>query len=116
MDRFTKLFGPLLVFVYHCFDRIVIHGYLSGLSRRPVGGHIGSSLGIRKVQEQEVYEVNRRRQRNPKRFHIGTWGSRVRLRYQAMIAPPQRGDIPPTRLSGQRALRSKNSWSASAWS
>jgi len=21
------------VFVYHCFDRIVIHGYLSGLSR-----------------------------------------------------------------------------------
>jgi hypothetical protein len=27
------LFGDLLVFVYHCFDRIVIHGYLSGLSR-----------------------------------------------------------------------------------
>ena len=33
MERFTKLFGNLLVFVYHCFDRIVIHGYLSGLSR-----------------------------------------------------------------------------------
>src|SRR4051794_7487415 len=33
MERFTKLFGDLLVFVYHCFDRIVIHGYLSGLSR-----------------------------------------------------------------------------------
>src|SRR5947207_9242458 len=33
MDMFTKLFGNLLVFVYHCFDRIVIHGYLSGLSR-----------------------------------------------------------------------------------
>jgi hypothetical protein len=33
MDLFTKLFGNLLVFVYHCFDRIVIHGYLSGLSR-----------------------------------------------------------------------------------
>ena len=29
----TKLFGSLLVFVYHCFDRIVINGYLSGLSR-----------------------------------------------------------------------------------
>ena len=25
--------GSLLVFVYHCFDRIVIHGYLSALSR-----------------------------------------------------------------------------------
>src|SRR6266849_2908739 len=33
MDLFTKLFGDLLIFVYHCFDRIVIHGYLSGLSR-----------------------------------------------------------------------------------
>src|SRR5436190_17380821 len=33
MEVFAKLFGSLLVFVYHCFDRIVIHGYLSGLSR-----------------------------------------------------------------------------------
>jgi len=27
MDLFTKLFGDFLVFVYHCFDRIVIRGY-----------------------------------------------------------------------------------------
>src|ERR1700756_4840349 len=33
MELFTQLFGRLLLFVYHCFDRIVIHGYLSGLSR-----------------------------------------------------------------------------------
>ena len=33
MELFTKLFGNLLVFIYHCFDRMVIHGYLSGLSR-----------------------------------------------------------------------------------
>jgi hypothetical protein len=33
MELFTQLFGRLLVFIYHCFDRIVIHGYLSGLSR-----------------------------------------------------------------------------------
>jgi hypothetical protein len=33
MELFTQLFGNLLAFVYHCFDRIVIHGYLSGLSR-----------------------------------------------------------------------------------
>jgi hypothetical protein len=46
METFTKLFGSLLVLVYHCFDRIVINGYLSGLSRpeqvvyffRDVGG------------------------------------------------------------------------------
>jgi len=33
MEQFTQLFGGLLAFVYHCFDRIVIYGYLSGLSR-----------------------------------------------------------------------------------
>src|SRR5882762_3373388 len=33
MELVAKLFSSLLVFVYHCFDRIVIHGYLSGLSR-----------------------------------------------------------------------------------
>jgi hypothetical protein len=33
METFTKLFGSLLVFVYHCFDRIVINGCLSCLSR-----------------------------------------------------------------------------------
>jgi hypothetical protein len=33
MELFAKLFGSLLVLVYHCFDRVVIHGYLSGLSR-----------------------------------------------------------------------------------
>src|SRR6202023_403313 len=31
MELFTQLFGDLLAFVYHCFDRIVIYGYLSGL-------------------------------------------------------------------------------------
>ena len=33
MELFAKLYSSLLVFVYHCFDRIVINGYLSGLSR-----------------------------------------------------------------------------------
>ena len=33
MELFAKLFSSLLVFVYHCFDRIVINGYLSGISR-----------------------------------------------------------------------------------
>jgi len=26
MELFTQLFGDLLAFVYHCFDRIVIYG------------------------------------------------------------------------------------------
>jgi hypothetical protein len=33
MQRFHKLFGPYLQWVYHCFDRIVINGYLSFLTR-----------------------------------------------------------------------------------
>jgi hypothetical protein len=33
MELFARLFEGLLLFVYHCFDRLVIHGYLSGLSR-----------------------------------------------------------------------------------
>jgi hypothetical protein len=33
MEQFTKLFGDLLAFVYHCFDRIVILGHLPLLTR-----------------------------------------------------------------------------------
>src|SRR5215471_18025291 len=33
METFMRLYGGLIVFVYHCFDRIVINGYLSMLSR-----------------------------------------------------------------------------------
>jgi hypothetical protein len=34
MDTFTKLFGSLLVFVYHCFDRIAL---VSKLANRAEG-------------------------------------------------------------------------------
>ena len=33
MELFHRLFAGLLLFVYHCFDRIVINGYLSALTR-----------------------------------------------------------------------------------
>ena len=33
METFNKLFARTLVFIYHCFDRVVINGYLSMLSR-----------------------------------------------------------------------------------
>jgi hypothetical protein len=33
MQLFFKLFGSCLQWVYHCFDRIVINGHLSGLQR-----------------------------------------------------------------------------------
>jgi hypothetical protein len=33
MELFTKLFGDVVTFVYHGFDRIVIHGYVTRLCR-----------------------------------------------------------------------------------
>ena len=33
MEKLTRLFGRSIRFAYHCFDRIVIRGYLSTLSR-----------------------------------------------------------------------------------
>ncbi len=53
MELFTRLFGDLLTFVYHCFDRIVIHGYLSGLSRpEQVVYFFREVLGIRVVSKE----------------------------------------------------------------
>ena len=33
MEKLSQLFGRSIRFAYHCFDRIVIRGYLTGLSR-----------------------------------------------------------------------------------
>ena len=33
MELFSRLFGSWLLFVYHCFDRVVLSGYLMGLQR-----------------------------------------------------------------------------------
>jgi hypothetical protein len=53
METFTKLFGSLLVFVYHCFDRIVINGYLNGLSRPEQVVHfVRGVLGIPVVSKE----------------------------------------------------------------
>ena len=53
MELFARLFGNLLVFVYHCFDRIVINGYLSGLSRPAQVVHfVRQILGIPVVSKE----------------------------------------------------------------
>jgi hypothetical protein len=57
MELFTQLFGHLLVLVYHCFDRIVIHGYLSGLSRPEQVVHFFRQvLGIPVVSKEALSE------------------------------------------------------------
>jgi hypothetical protein len=53
MELFTRLFDSLLVFVYHCFDRIVINGYLNGLSRPEQVVHfVRQVLGIPVVSRE----------------------------------------------------------------
>ena len=53
MELFAKLFDSLLVFVYHCFDRIVINGYLNGLSRPEQVVHfVRHVLGIPVVSKE----------------------------------------------------------------
>ena len=55
MELFSRLFGDLLIFVYHCFDRIVIHGYLSGLSRpEQVVYFVRHVLGIPVVSKESL--------------------------------------------------------------
>lgn len=54
MELFTKLFGSLLVFVCHRFDRIVIHGYLSGLSRPEQAVYFFRNLAGVPVVDKEV--------------------------------------------------------------
>ena len=53
MDVFTKLFGDFLVFVYHCIDRIVIHGYLTALSRPELVVHFFRDIvGVAEVSKE----------------------------------------------------------------
>src|SRR5258708_39190812 len=59
MELFTQLFGDLLAFVYHCFGRIVIYGYLSGLSRPEQAVHffrnvVGVSTVSKDVRSQRT--------------------------------------------------------------
>jgi len=55
MKIFTQLFGDLLAFVYHCFDRIVIYGYLSGLSRPEQVVHFFRNVVGVAVMDKEVF-------------------------------------------------------------
>jgi hypothetical protein len=45
MESFTKLFGSLLVFVYHCFDRIVINGYLGSYPKSVISVRRAAAAG-----------------------------------------------------------------------
>jgi hypothetical protein len=55
MELFNKLFGSLLVVVYHCFDRIVIHGYLGALTRPEQVVYVFRDVVGMKIVDKEVH-------------------------------------------------------------
>jgi hypothetical protein len=60
MEEFIQRFGNLLAFVYHGFDRIVIHGYLSGLSRpEQVVYFVRQVLGLPVVSKEVLRQRTR---------------------------------------------------------
>jgi len=75
MELFTKLFGSLPVFVYHGFDRIVIHGYLSGLSRPEQVVYF-----FRRGCPRQLHEMERGEYRDRKHKEV--------LRQQSELQPP----------------------------
>src|SRR3954451_10028287 len=83
MELFTRLFGNLLVLVYHCFDRIVIHGYLSGLSRPEQVVHFVRQVHGIPVVSKEVLS---------QRTHdYQTWGEAFARNHQIPMEWAQKG-------------------------
>jgi len=73
MELFQKLFSSLLLFVYHCFDRIVINGYLSALTRPENAVYFFRNvLGFRAITP----EVLRQRTKDYQRWVGGYAGNR----------------------------------------
>jgi hypothetical protein len=70
MGTLAKLFCSLLAFVYRCFDRIVINGYLSGSSRPEQVVHfVRKVLGIpvvgKEVLSQRTNDYQNSRKPSP---------------------------------------------------
>jgi hypothetical protein len=53
MEKLLAVFGTMIVFTYHCFDRIVINGYLSMLSRpEQISYFFRQVLGIKAITKE----------------------------------------------------------------
>ncbi len=64
MEAFLELYATMIVFVYHCFDRIVINGYLSMLSRpENVVYFFREVLGIKAITKEVLGSRTRDYQR-----------------------------------------------------
>ena len=86
MELFTKLFGDLLAFVYRCFDRIVIHGYLSTLSRPEQVVHFfRQTVGVPVVSKEILSE----RTANYQRSWVDSFARIKQLDYWTFLLGPK---------------------------
>ncbi|HKD16199.1 MAG TPA: hypothetical protein VKE71_16810 [Candidatus Angelobacter sp.] len=92
MEEFTQLFNKLLAFAYECFDRIVIHGYLSGLSRpEQVVYFVRQILGMPVVSKeglrQRTREYNQWVQAYARNHHLPLEWAQKRVRKEDHVLP-----------------------------
>jgi hypothetical protein len=77
------LFGDLLAFVYYCFDRIVIYGYLSGLSRPEQVAHFFRNVvGVAAVSKEVLSE---------RTAHYQAWVEAYARNHRLLIEWAQKG-------------------------
>jgi hypothetical protein len=96
METFAKLFGSLVVFVYHCFDRMVILGHMQLLTRPEHIVHFfrdvhGTYPITREALRQRTDEYHRRARRG----HTGRPSRSIGRR--SAHALPCRSSSAPTR-------------------
>jgi hypothetical protein len=73
MEDFVRLFGGLLEFVYHCFDRVVILGYLPLLTRPENLVHFFRDVhGVGAITKEVLRQRTNRSERQPWRRSRGS--------------------------------------------
>ena len=83
MEDFARLFGSLLAFVYHCFDRVVIRGHLPLLTSPENIVHFFRDVhGIEPITKEVL------RQRTTQFRALSP--TRLRPAGQLLIPPPSR--------------------------
>jgi hypothetical protein len=92
MEEFARLFGSLLAFVYHCFDRIVIRGHLPLLTRPENIVHFfrdvhGVGAITKEVLRQRTTEYNQWVEGFARNHHIPIEWAEQRVRKEDYVRP-----------------------------
>jgi hypothetical protein len=92
MEEFARLFGSLLAFVYHCFDRIVIRGHLPLLTRPENIVHFFRDVHAvgaitKEVLRQRTTEYNQWVEAFARNHHVPIEWAEQRVRKEDYVRP-----------------------------